>query len=428
MHITLLTVGTRGDVQPYLALAQQLQHRGHMVRLAAQSRFSDLAAAHAVPFHPMGGDPLAALQGEAGQLWLEGGQNPLRFVRRMVDMATPMAQSILEGFRHASEDADLILYPVIASPVATSLGEALGIPVLPAYLQPVHHSRAYPFVLAGSLPVPARNLAGAYHLLSHKVAEQIFWRFCRPIINRWRQETLALPPYPWVSPFDRLLRERRLCLYGFSRHVFPRPPDWPAQARMTGYWTLEQPGEYNPPPALAAFLEQGPPPVYVGFGSMTGRDPAGLTTTVLAALARTGRRAVIQGGWGNLDPAQLPAHCLAVDDVPHDWLFPRVSAVVHHGGMGTCAAGLRAGVPGVIVPFFADQPFWGSRLARLGVAPPPIPRSRLTVQGLAAALERVHRDAAMRARAAAAGQALRTEQGAVTAAGLVEQAFARAGR
>ncbi len=193
---------------------------------------------------------------------------------------------------------------------------------------------------------------------------------------------------------------------------------------VVGYWF--RPDEpYEPPADLAAFLTDGPPPVYVGFGSMVSRDPAMLTQTVLDALAQAGQRGIILGGWAGLAQSDLPPTVLRLESVPHDWLFPQVAAVVHHGGVGTTHAGLRAGRPSVIVPFFGDQPFWADRVYALGAGPSPIPRSGLTADTLARAIDQSVSDEPMARRAADIGQQVRGEDGVGEAVALVEAFIAQ---
>jgi UDP:flavonoid glycosyltransferase YjiC (YdhE family) len=199
-------------------------------------------------------------------------------------------------------------------------------------------------------------------------------------------------------------------LYGISPTVVPPPSDWDARRRFVGYWTLPPADDWRPAPELEAFLARGPAPVCVGFGSMTSDDPRALTELVLEAVRRAGARAVLLSGWGALRDVQREDVFVA-ESVPHEWLFPRMSAVVHHGGAGTTAAGFRSGVPAIVVPFTMDQPFWASRVAALGAGPTPIPRKRLTVQALADALRVATNDRAMRERAATLGALIREEDG-----------------
>ena len=234
-----------------------------------------------------------------------------------------------------------------------------------------------------------------------------------------RRDVLDLPPLPW-SLYATLDISPEPILYGYSRHVVPIPPDWGPWLHVTGYWFGARDPAYQPPAELAAFLAAGPPPVYIGFGSMVDMETAAVTRVVLEALQITGQRGVVSGGWSDLGAGSLPESVLRVGAVPHDWLFPRMAAVVHHGGAGTTAAGLRAGVPSVLVPFFADQPFWGRRVAVLGVGPKPIPRKQLTAERLAAAIREATGDTVMRQRAVDLGARIRSEDGVAAAVEVIE--------
>jgi UDP:flavonoid glycosyltransferase YjiC (YdhE family) len=210
-------------------------------------------------------------------------------------------------------------------------------------------------------------------------------------------------------------------LMGYSPLVLPKPEDWDDWLHVTGYWFHDHGREWVPPRELAHFLDSGPPPVFVGFGSMSNRDPGGTTRLVLNAMAACGQRGVFQAGWGGLRQADLPEGVLTIGAVPHDWLFPQMAAVVHHGGAGTTAAGLRAGVPTVVVPFFGDQHFWGQRVNDLGLGPPPVPRKRLTAERLARALQVALGDEAVRDNAARMGAAIRAEDGVGRAVEIIER-------
>jgi sterol 3beta-glucosyltransferase len=210
-------------------------------------------------------------------------------------------------------------------------------------------------------------------------------------------------------------------LHCYSQQVITRPDDWPDHAYVTGYWWLDETNNWQPPADLEAFLANETPPVYVGFGSMIAEDPARVTRIVIEALTQSGQRGVIASGWGGIRPADLPPSIYLLKEAPHDWLFPRMSALVHHGGAGTTAAGLRAGKPTVICPFIADQPFWGNRVAVLGAGPKPIPQKKLNVDDLAAAIRTAATDQAMRTRSEALGAKLRAEDGVAQAVQIIGQ-------
>jgi sterol 3beta-glucosyltransferase len=245
-------------------------------------------------------------------------------------------------------------------------------------------------------------------------------RFGTGPVQRWRREC-GLPPRPrGIDLRHDALGRPVLLLHANSQALLPRPADWPAHAVTTGFWRLPPATVWAPPPALQAFLDAGPPPVYVGFGSMAGCDAEGLARLVIKALALAGLRGVLARGWGGLQAAAVPAHVHLIDEAPHDRLLPLMAAVVHHGGAGTTAAGLLAGRPTVICPFFGDQPFWGRVVHGAGLGPAPIPQRKLTPARLAAAMQQAVGSEAMRNAAAAMGQRLRMEDGVGNAVAQLE--------
>jgi sterol 3beta-glucosyltransferase len=267
-------------------------------------------------------------------------------------------------------------------------------------------------------------LGGLLNSLTYPVLLEGMGLMFRKSINQFRQTTLQLSPLPrWTGLYGRLDKAGVPYLYGFSPTVIPKPTNWAQRLHVTGYWFLEHPQDWTPPADLLAFLAAGSPPVYIGYGSMTGREPERMTEIALAALAKTGQRGILLTGWGGICAADLPESVSKLESAPHDWLFPRMAAIVHHGGAGTSAAALRAGVPSVVVPFFGDQPFWAHRLLQLGVSPAPIPKSSLTVDKLAEAIAIAVSDATMRQRARAIGNQIRAENGVQQAVAAFHSAF-----
>jgi UDP:flavonoid glycosyltransferase YjiC (YdhE family) len=256
-------------------------------------------------------------------------------------------------------------------------------------------------------------LGGGYNWLTHVTFDQCTWQTVRLVHNYMRRKNLSLPPLSgW--PYDRLHGRPVPILYAYSSIVVPRPSDWDHWRHVTGYWFLDRASDWHPPGELVDFLESGSPPVYIGFGSVIHLSLE-VTDIVLEALARTGQRGLLLKGWGNLGNTNLPDGVFRIESVPHDWLFPRVAALVHHGGAGTTAAGLRAGIPSIVIPFNSDQPYWGRRIAELGVGPKPIPRKQLSAERLAAAITVATSDQGMQRRAAALGQRIRAEDGVAKA-------------
>jgi sterol 3beta-glucosyltransferase len=257
--------------------------------------------------------------------------------------------------------------------------------------------------------------------LSYQLARQMMWQAFRPADGLARRDVLDLPRAPLLGPFNADCVRGVPILCGYSPAVIPPPPDWGDAVHVTGYWFSDPAEDWTPSPALLDFLQAGAPPVYVGFGSMSTRKPEETAELVLAALERAQQRAIILSGWSGLHTADAPDSVFMLDAAPFSWLFPRVAAVVHHGGAGTTAAGLRAGVPSVVIPFFGDQPYWGQRIADLGVGPVPIARKKLTVERLAQAIGAAAGDPAMRQRAAELGARIRAEDGIARAVAVVQQ-------
>lgn len=417
MRITMLTIGSRGDVQPYVALGVGLRAAGHEVRLATHEPFRALVSSHGLEFVPLPADPKEIIAGRHGQAWLDSGDSIIRFVSRFLRLFRPLLKAYLAETSQACVGSDTIIYSPLAF-AAYHAAEALGVPAYQASILPVTPTREFPvFPMAGK-----RSWGATYNLLSYTLYEQGSWQALRSVVNRWRTETLGLPALPVIGPFKEFRARGIPHLYAFSAAVIPKPRDWPESDHITGYWFLDRPAAWQPPAELVAFLDASPSPVYIGFGSMIAKDPAELFDIAADALRRAGRRGVVSTGWmgaGHVDPTD---DVFGIEDVPHDWLFPRMAAVVHHGGAGTTAAGLRAGVPSILAPFFADQPFWAHRVMQLGVGPPPVPQKRITVERLAHAIRAATNDDGMRQRAAALGERIRAEDGVGTAVRLIAQA------
>jgi UDP:flavonoid glycosyltransferase YjiC (YdhE family) len=298
------------------------------------------------------------------------------------------------------------------------MAEHLRVPHLMGLLQPFSRTREFPYCGAPTIP-----LGGLYNRATYILTEQISWMAGRKWTNRWRETSLGLPPLPLRTPFTELYRSGEPFIYGFSEHVIPRPGDWPPTHEITGYWYLDEAESWTPPPDLLDFLASGTKPVYMGFGSMAGEVAEQMTDIAVEAVTRTRQRAILLGGWAANTERAFPDSVYVLDSAPHDWLFPQVAAVVHHGGAGTTAAGLRAGVPTVVVPFFADQPFWGRRVQSLGVGPEPLSPKRLSSLMLADAMTHVVSDSETRKRAVALGKRIRAEDGLGKAADRVLEFF-----
>jgi len=424
-RVVMVASGSRGDVQPQAALARGLQAAGWRVRFATHRCFQPLVEAAGLEFFPLSGDSQGFFSGPAGMALREKleRRDGADWCRRFLG---PFLRKFLADCAGACAGADAILYWP-PTQVGSSLTEKLGVPSIGVATYPLPHCRtrafANPFYspFSRTVSVSARRLGleGALNALSWRFGETIWADAVRTEVNRWRVETLGLEPLTPATARQRV--ERTPHVLGFSPKVLPVPRDWSEHVHVSGYWFLDLATTWMPPREVTDFLAQGPPPVAVGFGSMASRDAAATTEIVLDALERAGLRAIFVSGWGGLKQRALPGSVCLASDIPHDWLFPRVAAVVHHGGSGTTAAVLRSGIPHVIVPFGFDQCLWGQRIAELKLGPPPIPHAELTAERLASALRVAAADEAMRASARRFQESLRHEDGVGRAVAVIER-------
>lgn len=411
--VSLVAAGTRGDVEPYVALGKGLQAAGYDVRLVATYDFATLVTNAGLQFASMGLSAQARLQSPEWRQAMEQG-NFLTILSKMRAEMKQNASEQAQALPPLVKDSDLILAGMTGLTGGVSIAEALHIPVMQTQVVPFTPTRAFPSPLVPSLP-----LGSALNRLSFHITRQLFWQSFK-VSDIATRQLLGLPKGSFWGPYRALAHQHVPVLYGYSAHVLPRPRDWPTEHQVTGYWFLDPPPDWMPPADLVRFLEDGPAPVYVGFGSMGSQHPAETAQLVLDALSQSGQRGVLAAGWGGLNAADLPHNVHLVESIPHSWLFERMSAVVHHGGAGTTAAGLRAGVPSILVPYTADQPFWGRRVAELKVGPTPIPRKRLTSQRLAEAIREAVLNRAMQAQARTLGQQIRGEDGIGAAVALID--------
>ncbi len=416
MKLTLLAPGSRGDVQPFLALAIGLQNAGHQVRFVTHSLFEPFVRSYGVEHHPLAGNPLQDLMREEGLQWLESGKNPVRFVKALVRVVEPLIRQMYRDSWEASRDADMILFHGLAIQGFFFAQKAKIHSVMVSF-QPWAMTGDFPQIL---FPVNMK-LGRAFNRLSYKIGEQLFWHPIRTLTNNMLKEDFGISPLPFLGPMRELRIRKHPMLFGFSEALISKPTDWGEWHHVSGNWFLDQMLNWEPPARLVDFLTCGPPPVYIGFGSMTDRDPAALSRIVFDALVKSGERGIVHRGWAGLKEAQVPDNVMLVDALPHEWLFPQLAAVVHHGGAGTTAAGLRAGVPAVVVPFFADQPWWGRRVHELGAGPSPIPRKELNVDRLAEAIRTAATDPMMKTKAMEIGCRIQSENGIARAVEIIER-------
>lgn len=405
MRILMLAFGSRGDVQPIIALGQGLQRAGHAVAIAAGINFQTWIEREGLAFEPFHIDIEAAMQTDLGKEWLGNSSgNPMKELQQMRQMTQTHAAQVAEDLLRMAERADVYLSGFLTVEIMATLAQVFGKRHAVTLLSPVAPTRSGAAGMQAMLPT-------SDHLLNRwwgYVIEAMLYTVLQPPSKALR--TRLNMPLATRAEFMQALN-RTPTMLGVSPLVVPPPPDWGAHIRTTGYWFHSAPEGYAPSPALDAFLDSGDPPVYIGFGSMSNRDPQGTTRLMIEALRKVGRRGILHSGWAGLHAEDLPPDMFLLDYAPHDWLFPRMAAVVHHGGAGTTGAALRAGVPSLIIAHMGDQPYWGRRVHELGAGAAPIRRHRLTADRLADAIGTMTTDRAMQSRAAALGERIRAEDG-----------------
>lgn len=414
MRVLLFGFGTRGDVQPFIALGKGLKAAGYDVAVAAALNFRGLVEGEGLGYEPIRVDMERFMQEDIGKEWLSNSsQNPRAELANMRRMTEAIADDVADDILACCSRADVFISGLLAVEALHTI----------ARVQNKIHIQG---LLAPFTPT-ADGSAGLQALLPRRYN----------IMNRWFGYLIEAMLFTALRHPSEVVRQRlglssvtrrdfirswnqTPTLLGVSPAIVPPPRDWPAHIHTTGYWFLPVPA-YEPPSELQAFLDAGAPPVYIGFGSMSNRDPQGTMHVIVEALAQTGQRGIVYSGWGGLHSTSLPAHIYLLDGASHDWLFPRMAAVVHHGGAGTTAAALRAGVPSSVVAHIGDQWFWGRRLHETGVGAAPMRRHEFDVPRLTAVLNTLVNDSALRQRAARMGERIRAEDGVANAVVVFQQ-------
>ncbi|CAM3948073.1 UDP-glucose--sterol glucosyltransferase [Bordetella tumbae] len=399
MKIVVLTYGTDGDTRPLVALSHALIQAGHEVSLLGEARSLGLAHRLAVPAAPLDGDIRALFT-----RWSQSGARGT--AKALVALTNANAAAWMAQTFEATQGCDAIVVSGLAGFVGLSVAERLAVPAIGAGMIPLTPSREFPSPFLPSAWVPAR-----LNRASLALTNQLLWLGLRKALNRARADVLGLPPRV------KLWTEHPM-LYGISPTLLPQPKDWPDNAVMCGQWVPPLSTDFIPPAELTQFLDAGPAPIYVGFGSMTGIHLSRMLETVIKAL--NGRRAVVWPGWSDTGSMTLPENVLRIDATPHDWLFPRVTAVIHHGGSGTSHSAARAGKPSIVMPFAGDQFFWADRLYRLGVAAPAVSPVRLNAAVLGDAISFVEQPAVVDC-AGVVGRAMVSEDGLAMGVRMIEE-------
>ncbi|KAK5713116.1 hypothetical protein LTR15_011478 [Elasticomyces elasticus] len=407
MNVVIQVVGSRGDVQPFIALGKVLKDTyGHRVRLATHPNFKDFVEENGLEFFSIGGDPSrlmafmvknpglmpsfrSLMSGDVGQRRKDVGEYIQGCWRSCYRAGNGM-----DVGDHAKSDTGGDTKPfvadcIIANPPSFAhihCAEKLGIPLEIMFTMPYSPTQAFPHPLANIKSNADPELT---NYISYAMIELLSWQGLGDIINRFRKKCLGLEPVSSLWGPGMLQRLKIPHTYCWSPALMPKPKDWGSHISVAGFYKLAS--DYTPALDLQAFLDAGPPPVYIGFGSIVLEDPNAMTELIFQAVKQTGQRVLLSKGWGGMGAEELMGRThngvFMLGNVPHDWLFEHVSCVVHHGGAGTTAAGISAGKPTLVVPFFGDQPFWGAVVAKAGAGPSPIPHKRLTADNLADAIK-----------------------------------------
>ena len=401
MKISLLTLGTRGDIQPYIALGKALIARGHQVRFAGPDNFGDWVKSHGLMFQSLGADMESFLQSPEARRALAG--SPWSMIKLWRQTIVPLTRQTLYATWEAARDAEVIVYHPKAAG-ATDVAEINGAALVYAAPFPIFPTGAFPFCVFPGNYGPWLNRI-SYKLL---VMPRLL---LSGIVNRWRREVLGLGRGALFSPVGGAARVPVTKVCAVSPAIVPYAGRQESDVYTTGYWFLEEGKGWQPDTELARFLAAGPPPVYIGFGSMPSKNPAKLSQQVLEGVRMAGVRAILAIGWGGLQKLETPETVYMIKSAPHDALFKQVSAVVHHGGSGTTAAGLRAGRPTLICYSSFDQPYWGRRIFTLGLGPKPIALKRLVAHRFAAGLKELVGNESFREHAAEMAQVIAAEDG-----------------
>jgi sterol 3beta-glucosyltransferase len=381
MVITILTTGTRGDTQPYIALGMALEKAGHHVRLAAFENYKTFVEEYGLEFYPIKGDVSKAAASMSGNKAMQA-DSPLK-VLLSFNKLKALVFDLQKDFYNACVGADCVVYHPGAA-IGYFAARHLNIPSVFGPPFPMTPTRDFPALIFYDAP----RLGRGFNFATHKIFEQIMWSANSSVVKQFWKQEFGKVPANFGNPFGRQNTKNNPTIISCSNYVFPRPQDWPENVHNPGYWFLDDSVGWNPPHNLLDFLQKGTPPVYIGFGSVGDSSQAvQLTELVMDALKRSGQRGILATGWNGMSKLdKISEDIFILESAPHSWLFPRMAAVVHHGGAGTTAAGLRAGVPSIIIPHGNDQFAWGRRIYELGVGSKPIPRKKLTSENLSGAI------------------------------------------
>lgn len=412
MRISMVAIGSTGDVRPYVLLGKELKKRGHEVTIVCFDMTEKMVTEAGLNFAPLAGSVKDIFMAV-----MTPGTNGFTFLPKFKNALLDDLPQFLHTLEEGCKDAEAIICTFFGS-VVYSIAEKHNIPCIQTHYFLMDYNDMFPITTA-----PGLKMGKAWNKVSYKMGYALINTLEWHYLSDWRSEEGMKSKKISMSPDYYINGHKIPVLYAISPLLVPRAPEWDEHIHMTGFWTDPEPCEYEPEPSLVRFLEEGEKPVYIGFGSMVSSDMGQTLDIVLKAVAASGVRAIIGRGWGGgaLDAALSNPNVYVADYIPHDWLFSRVSAVVHHGGAGTTAAGVLACKPTLVVPFGGDQPFWGQRIYDLGIGPKPIKRENLTVEKLADALIKLTHTPRFNVAVSEIGERMKYENGTLLAADIVER-------
>lgn len=411
-RIAILTYGSRGDVEPFVALGLGLQDVGYAVELAGPAPFAELAEGYGLKFVPIEGNPdelAQAFADRAGLSWP-------RMVARMVEHVLPLGAAAFRTAEKVVRNVDLVVHSFLMTDAGHTLARLRGVPDVSAQFFPVF----LPTSAFTAVALPDLPLGGAYRRATHALNTAMFRFGARLLYRRVKVSSAGLPalsPWPFKSPAG----VRPPILFAYSPRILAKPADWPSWAHVTGFWQLPLPTGWTPPEMLIRFLQSGPRPVFFGPGSMQTGKLQHLLGDVIAAARASGQRVCLGVSPEALTEDLRGEDVFASGSIPYSWLFPRMRYILHHGGAGTTGTAVTAGVPSTAIPFSADQGFWARRIHQLGVGPVAPPARHLTRDRLMAILSDAMDNPDYERRAALLGGEIRQENGVACAIRVIQE-------
>ena len=420
MKITIVTVGTRGDVEPFVAFGQGLQKTGHVVKIATHAQFESFVRQHGLDFALISGNVQEAINSAEARQALEKSENTVGFILKIRQKAAPLVLTAVKEVAAACKGADHLMCTPLTMYITFFTAQELSIPLSVGCVSPAGPTRHFHSII---VPPPFKWLPNGaqkvYNLYSHRIAGNLIWQGQRPLLSKAWKEVYG-HELPLKEPLTAAFTKTPpLMFYAYSEHVLSKPADWSEVQCVPGYWFLKAQQDWKPRIELERFLASGSKPFYIGFGSMNdGQSKNGkIKDLILETVKRTGKRAVVLNAGLGLVQDELPENIFVTEPVPFEYLFPKMAAVVHHGGAGTTAAGLRAGVPSVITPLIYDQRFWAWCVENIGAGTRPIAWNKVTVDNLSATIKTAVSSNSIRDNARAIGTRINGEDGVEKAVG-----------